>query len=49
LEGNFIVMCTKMDCRLNQINIVVDNVMHACGTCVDTKRRGGTSFAKWRT
>jgi hypothetical protein len=49
LEVNFIVMCTKMDCCSTQINLILDNVIHVCGTCVNTKGRGGTSFVRWCT
>jgi len=47
--SHWMVMCTKMDCCLSLIALFVNNVIHACNTCVNKKRRGGTNFVKWQT
>jgi hypothetical protein len=47
--NNRIVMYTKLDHCSNQIDLLMDNVIHACNTCINTEGKGGTNFAEWWT
>lgn len=47
--NNLMVMCTKLDHCSSQIDLFVDNVIHVCNTCVNTKGKVGANFAKWWT
>jgi hypothetical protein len=47
--SRWMVICTKMDRCSSPIALFVNNIIHACNTCVNKKRRGGTNFVEWQT